>query len=328
MSKIVTIYGGSGFVGRQVARQMAKLGWRVRVAVRRPSEALFVRTYGAVGQVEPVPCNIRDETSVRAAMYDADAVVNCVGILVNEGANRFAPVHVEGAGRVARLAADAGITNFVHISALGADAESDSNYLATKAEGERAVLEHMPDAVILRPSFMFGPEGGLYERLASSIGFGPVMPIAGAGTKLQPVYVQDVVSVVEKALLGQVAPGIYELGGPDVVTLREAATETLAATYRRKAVVGVPFWLAGIGAGALDIASMLTGGLLTNRVLTRDQLRTLRRDNVVSADATGFDELGIEPTSAESVIGDYLWRFRPSGQYADMTASAKNLRVR
>ncbi len=328
MSKIVTIYGGSGFVGRQIARRMALLGWRVRVAVRRPSQSLFVRTYGAVGQVEPIPCNIRDEASVRAAMADADAVVNCVGILVKEGGNRFDNVHVEGAGRIARLAAEAGIENMLHISALGADAESDSNYATSKGLGEKAVLEHMPNAVILRPSFIFGPEGGLYELLARSVWLAPFMAVACPATRIQPVFVDDVAAVVEKAAQGQVAPGIYELGGPDVKTMRDAAYEVLAATYRRRIVIGLPNWVAGIVAGSLDIGSALTGGLLTNRVITRDQLRTLRHDNVVSADAKGFADLGIVPTSAEAVIGEYLWRFRPSGQYADMTASAKNLRAR
>lgn len=328
MSKIVTIYGGSGFLGRQIARRMAKQGWRVRVAVRRPSEALFVRTYGAVGQVEPIPCNIRDDASVRAAMSDADAVVNCVGIMVNEGKNRFGSVHAEGAGRIARLAAEAGIDNLVHVSALGADAESDSVYLATKAEGERAVREQVPNAVILRPSFMFGAEGGLYERLAKSAGPGPFINIVGGNTRVQPVHVDDVAAAAELALLGQAAPGVYELGGPDVQTLREAAALMLASTYRRRAVINLPFWVAGIGAGVLDIGSAMTGGLLTNRMLTRDQVRMLRKDNVVTEGTKGFDDLGITPTSAGAVIDSYLWRFRQNGQYADMTASAKNMRVR
>ena len=323
MSKIVTIYGGSGFLGRQIARRMAKQGWRVRVAVRRPSEALFVRTYGAVGQVEPVPCNIRDDLSVRAAMADADAVVNCVGIMVNEGRNRFAPVHVEGAGRIGRLARESGVGRVVHVSAIGADPGSASQYLATKGEGEAALLAEYPDAVILRPSVLFGPEGGVYERFAA-MGCGPVMPIAGGNSKMQPVYVDDVAEAAEKAVLGEAAPGVYELGGPDVKTVREVQR----ASYRRRAIVNLPFWLAGIVAGVLDIASAAIGGLLTNRILTRDQLRMLREDNVVAEGAKGFAELGIDPAAADPLIEEYLWRFRPGGQYADMTASARNLRTR
>lgn len=326
MSKIVTIYGGSGSLGRQIARQMAKEGWRVRVAVRRPNEALFVRTYGAVGQVEPVPCNIRDETSVRAAMADADAVINCVGILVNEGKNRFAPVQVEGAERVARIAAENGITDFVHISAIGADPESPSHYAATKGEGEAAVLRHQPDAVILRPSVIFGPDHGVYGRFASLAGLGPIMLIAGGKTKMQPVYVEDVASAATKAVQGKAAPGTYELGGPEVLTLRQMVGQTLQKTQRRRLVINLPFWAAGVVGGVFDIASAVTGGLLTNRVLTRDQARSLKADNVVADGAKGLGDLDIQPTASGAVIGEYLWRFRPGGQYADMTASAKNLR--
>lgn len=327
MSKIVTIYGGSGFLGQQIARRMARQGWRVRVAVRRPSEALFVRTYGAVGQVEPVPCNIRDDLSVQAAMSDADAVVNCVGIMVNEGKNRFEPVHAEGAGRIARLSKEAGIARFVHVSAIGADAESDSDYLATKAQGEAAVLAERPDAVILRPSVIFGPHGGIYDRFAAG-SFGLVTPITGGKSKMQPVYVDDVAEAAELAVLGQAAPGVYELGGPEVKTVREIAQEANAASMRRRAVINMPFWLAGIVAGVLDIGSAMLGGLLTNRVLTRDQVRMLRKDNVVAEGAKGFADLGIAPVSPEAVVDEYLWRFRPSGQYAEMTASAKNMRTR
>lgn len=327
MSKIVTIYGGSGFLGRQIARRMAKQGWRVRVAVRRPTEALFVRTAGAVGQVEPVPCNIRDDLSVRAAMADADVVVNCVGIMVNEGKNKFEPVHAQGAARIARIANEMGIQRIVQISAIGADAESDSDYLATKGQGEAELLAERPDAIILRPSVMFGAHGGVYDRFAG-MGMGWLMPITGGKSKMQPVLVDDVAEAAEKAVLGEVAPGIYELGGPDVKTVREIADETLASTLRRRAVVNLPFWMAGIMAAGFDFASMLTGGLFTNRVLTRDQVKMLRSDNVVAEGAKGFADLGIAPTAAEAVINEYLWRFRPSGQYAEMTASAKNMRAR
>lgn len=327
MSKIVTIYGGSGFLGRQIARRMARHGWRVRVAVRRPSEALFVRTYGAVGQVEPVPCNIRDDMSVRAAMADADAVVNCVGIMVNEGRNRFDDVHAQGAERIGRLSNEMGVARVVQISAIGADATSESRYLTTKGLGEEAILAARPDAVILRPSVMFGANGGIYDRFAG-MGFGWLMPITGGKTKMQPVYVDDVAAAAEMAVMGEIGPGIYELGGPDVKTVREIADETLAATYRRRAVVNMPFWLSRIVAGTLDFGSWLTGGLLTNRMLTRDQVQMLREDNVVADDAKGFADIGIDPVAPGAVIEEYLWRFRPGGQYADMTASARNMRAR
>lgn len=328
MSKIVTIYGGSGFVGRQIARRMAQLGWRVRVAVRRPSQALFVRTYGAVGQVEPVPCNIRDDLSVRAAMADADAVINCVGILVNEGRNRFEAVQSEGAGRVARIAAETGVPRLVQISALGADRDSNSTYARTKAQGEEEVLKHFPTAMILRPSVVFGPEGGIYDRFGRMASMGPVVPITGGNTRMQPVFVDDVARAAEMGATGEAAPGIYELGGPDILTVRQIVGQVLREIYRRRLVINLPFWLAGLVGGVFDIGAMLTGGLLTNRILTRDQVRLLRHDNVVSPGARGFAELGIKPIDADAVIGDYLWRFRPGGQYAAITASSKNLRPR
>ncbi len=225
MSKLVTIYGGSGFVGRYIARRMAKAGWRVRVAVRRPNEAIFVKPYGVVGQVEPVLCNVRDDDSVARVMTGADAVVNCVGILAEAGKNRFDAVQAEGATRIARLAAAQGIGKMVHISAIGADEGSDSDYARTKALGEAGVLEHMPQAVILRPSIVFGPEDQFFNRFAALTKFGPLLPVVGADTKFQPVYVDDVAQAAEKALTGTVAPGVYALGGPDVASFRELMEE-------------------------------------------------------------------------------------------------------
>lgn len=326
MAKLVTIYGGSGFVGRQVAQRMARRGWRVRIAVRRPDEALFTRTYGAVGQVVPVLCNIRDEASVRAAMSDADAVVNCVNIERPEGRSTFASVFEEGAAHVARLSAELGVARIVHISGLGVDPDSPSRYVAGKARGEAAVLQHRPDAVVLRPSVIFGSGDHFYNRFGSLTRLGPIMAIAGGNTRMQPVFVDDVAEAAVLGATGEAQPGIYELGGPDVLTLREIIGQVLAATHRRRLVVNMPFWLARIGATALDGAQLLTGGLFKNKLLGRDQLVLLRHDNVPAAGAKGFAELGIQPTAAAAVIGDYLWRFRPSGQYDAIKESAKNLR--
>lgn len=326
MAQLVTIFGGSGFVGRQVARIMARRGWRVRVAVRRPDEALFTRTYGAVGQVVPVLCNIRDEDSVRAAMSDADAVVNCVNIERPEGKSNFHTVFEEGATHIARLSKEMGVRHVVHISGIGVDPDSASRYVAAKARGEAAVLEHRPDAIVLRPSVIFGTDDHFYNRFASMARLGPVMPIAGARTRMQPVFVDDVAIAAAMGAAGEAKPGIYELGGPDVMTLREIVGQVLKATRRRRLVVNMPFWLARIGAGILDGVQYVTGGLFTNKILGRDQVILLRDDNVVSEDARGFADLGIQPTAAEAVIEDYLWRFRPSGQYNAIKDSAKNLR--
>ncbi len=327
MSKLVTIYGGSGFVGRYIARRMAKEGWRVRVAVRRPNEALFVRPYGSVGQVEPVFCNIRDDASVQAVMAGADAVVNCVGILAESGKNRFDAIQHEGAARIARLATANGVEHLVQISAIGADAESDSGYARSKAEGETAVLEHFPTAVILRPSIIFGPEDEFFNRFASMTRLGPVLPVVGAATRFQPVYVDDVAKAAVMGLQGKAAPGIYELGGPDVSTFRELMGQMLGVIHRRRLVLNIPFWVARIMGTVFDALQAISLGLFTNGLITRDQVRNLRNDNVVAEGAMGFAELGIEPAALEAVLPEYLWRFRPSGQYDAIKSSAKNLRT-
>lgn len=326
MSKLVTIYGGSGFVGRYIARRMAKDGWRVRVAVRRPNDALFVRPYGVPGQVEPVLCNIRDDASVRAVMQGADAVVNCVGILNRSGKNTFDSVQAEGASRVARIAAELAVPHLVQLSAIGADKTSDSAYARTKAEGEAAVLAAFPAAVILRPSVIFGSEDQFFNRFAGMAALSPILPVVGANTRFQPVYVDDVAKAAVLAANGQVAPGVYELGGPDVATFRDLMTRMLAVIHRRRLVLNVPFFAANLMGGAFDLLQTLTLGLFENKTLTRDQVRNLARDNVVAADAKGFAALGIAPTSIDAVLPEYLWRYRPSGQYAAIKDSAKNLK--
>ena len=327
MSRLVTIYGGSGFVGRYIARRMAKEGWRVRVAVRRPNEAMFVKPYGVVGQVEPVLCNIRDDASVAAVMQGADAVVNCVGILNESGKNRFDAVQAEGAARVARISAEQGVARLVHISAIGADAESDSGYSRSKAEGEAGIIASRPDAVILRPSVIFGTEDQFFNRFAAMTRFGPFLPVVGGKTRFQPVYVEDVARAAVKGVLGEAEPGIYELGGPEVETMRALMQRMLGEIRRRRVLIGVPFWVARILALALDVGQAVTLGLVTNSVLTRDQLKNLARDNVVSDEARGFDALGIHPVAMGSVLPDYLWPYRPSGQYESIKDSASNLRA-
>ena len=326
MSRLVTIYGGSGFVGRYIARRMAKEGWRVRVAVRRPNEALFVRPYGVVGQVEPVFCNIRDEASVRAALHGADAVVNCVGILAEAGANRFDAVQAEGAGRIARLAAAEGVATLVHVSAIGADPGSDSAYSRTKGEGEAAIRAAFPAAVILRPSIVFGTEDQFFNRFAGMARLSPVLPVVGGDTRFQPVFVDDVAQAAVAGVLGRAAPGVYELGGPEVASFRELMQIMLRVIERRRPVVAVPMGLAKLMAAGLDLLQTLTFGLVANRTLTRDQVRNLGRDNVVSPGAKGLADLGITPTALEAVLPEYLWSFRPSGQYSAIKASARNLR--
>lgn len=326
MNKLVTIYGGSGFIGRYIARRMAKAGWRVRVAVRRPNEAIFVRPYGVVGQVEPVFCNIRDDASVRAVMQGADAVVNCVGVLNEVGRNGFDAVQAEGAARVARIAAELGVDRLVQLSAIGADPDAASAYARSKAAGEAAVRLAFPQAVILRPSVVFGAEDQFFNRFAAMTRLGPFLPVVGAGTRFQPVYVDDVAQAAVKAVLGEAAPGVYELGGPDVHSFRALMQKMLQVVQRRRLIVNIPFFVARIMGGAFDLLQTLTLGLFTNGLITRDQVRNLAQDNVVSPRARGLADLGIAPTPIDAVLPEYLWRYRPSGQFAAIRESAKNLR--
>jgi len=326
MSQLVTIFGGSGFLGRYIARRMAKQGWRVRVATRRPNEAMFVRTYGAVGQVEPVFCNIRDDASVRAALHGAQAVVNCVGVLAESGQNTFKAVQDEGAGRIARLAEEQGVARMVHVSAIGASAQSESAYARTKAAGEAAVLDAMPQAIILRPSIIFGSEDGFFNRFAGMARLAPVLPVVGADTLFQPVWVDDVAQAAVIGVTGQAASGVYELGGPDVKDFRGLMGLMLDVIRRRRLVVNLPFGLAGFMAKLFGMGQALSLGMV-RAPITTDQVANLRVNNVVADGAQGFAALGIEPVAMEAVLPDYLWRFRPSGQYSAIKESARNLRV-
>lgn len=326
MSRLVTIFGGSGFVGRYIAWHMAREGWRVRVAVRRPNDAGFVRTFGVVGQVEPVFCNIRDDASVRTVTQGAETVINCVGTFDARGRNNFDAVQHLGAERIARIAAEHGVERLVHISAIGADAESESIYARSKAAGEKAILGQFPDAVILRPSVIFGPEDQFFNRFAAMARATPVLPVIGAQTRFQPVYVDDVARAAVKGALGQATPGIYELGGPEVATFRALMRDMLNVIHRRRLIVNLPFWLAGMMAWAGDMVQIVSGGLIRNGIVTRDQVRSLKVDNVVSDNARGFDTLGIDPVAPDAVLEEYLYRFRPGGQYDAIRNSASNLR--
>lgn len=322
---LVTIFGGSGFIGRYIAQRMARAGWRVRIAVRRPNEALFVKPYGVVGQVEPIQANIRDDASTAAAIDGSDAVVNCVGILNKTMHQDFEEVQADGAARIARLSAANGVRKFVHISAIGADARSDSDYARTKAAGEAAVLEAIPDATILRNSIVFGTEDKFFNRFAQMSKLMPVLPIAGADTKFQPVFVDDVAAAVEAALTTDAA-GIYELGGPDVASFRELIEGMLKIVRRKRLVVNMPFAVANVMASLLDFGQFVTMGLIENNTMTRDQLKLLKVDNVVSPGMPGLAELGVKPTAMDAVLESYLYSHRPYGQYTALTESARHVR--
>ncbi|NPD14405.1 complex I NDUFA9 subunit family protein [Xinfangfangia sp. D13-10-4-6] len=326
MSKLVTIYGGSGFVGRYIARRFARLGWRVRVAVRRPNEALFVKPYGAPGQVEPILCNIRNLASVKRAAMGADAVINCVGTFRRGGKNNFDAVHVAGAANIAQAAKEAGVAKLIHLSAIGADAASASLYGKSKAAGEAAVLAAFEDAIILRPSVIFGTEDQFFNKFAAMAQFAPLLPIAGGATRFQPVFVDDVAQAAVQAITNPAAPGVYELGGPEAAPLSELLNRMLPVIQRRRIVLNLPVGLMALPAFGFDLVETLTGGLIVNKIVTRDHLKMLAADNVVAEGARGFADLGVTPLAFEAVIADYLWRFRPSGQFAAIKDSAKNLK--
>jgi len=323
--KLVTVFGGSGFLGRHVVRALAKRGHRIRVAVRRPDLAISLYPIGVIGQIQAVQANLRYDESIARAVERADAVVNCVGILAENGRQTFDEVQAEGARAIARAVAP-GIP-LVHVSALGADANSQSAYARTKAAGEAAMLEAHPDAVVLRPSVLFGPGDSFFNRFGALARALPVLPIAGAETRFQPVFVGDVAEVAARAADGVVPGGrMYELGGPEIRSLRELVDYVLAVTERRRKVVSLPLPAARLQARALEIAHALTLGLLPDVLrLTRDQVTLLQRDNVVSAAALAegrtFEGLGIVPESFEAIAPTYLYRFRKTGQFETMRAA-------
>lgn len=313
---LITVFGGSGFVGRHVVQALARKGYRVRVAVRRPNQALFVKTSGDVGQVEPVQANIRDTRSVKAALDGAHAVVNLVGILNESGAQRFETVIAGGADRIARAAKAAGIGIFVQVSAIGADEASPSAYARSKAVAEQAVRAQIPAAAILRPSIVFGPEDDFFNRFAGLARIMPALPLIGGGkTRFQPVYVKDVAEAIVRAVETGAADGkVVELGGPETYTFRQLMELTLREIGRRRLLLPLPSALAKLMAFFLE--------KLPGAPLTVDQVTLLGADNVVSEEARKegrtLEGLGVAPTSPEAILPVYLVRFRRRGQFEQL----------
>lgn len=304
--KVATVFGGSGFIGRYVVQRLANADYVVRVAVRDPAGARFLQTQGRVGQIVPLAASVTEEAAAARAVAGAGLVVNLVGILHERRSGDFQRIHVEGAGRVARLAAAAGAERLVHISAIGADPQSPSAYGRTKADGEQAVRAAFAAATVLRPSIVFGPEDQFFNRFAALSRLLPFMPVIRGDARFQPVYVGDVADAVRAAAEREDAPGrTYELGGPRVVTFRELLRYVLEVTGSRKPLIDIPDGIARFQARL--------GELLPNPPLTRDQLLMLQRDNVVAEGMPGLAELGIAPKAMELVVPGYLARFRPGG---------------
>jgi uncharacterized protein YbjT (DUF2867 family) len=310
--RLVTIYGGSGFVGRHLVRALAKRGWRIRVAVRRPDLAGHLQPLGVVGQIQPVQANLRFPDSVARAAEGSTAIVNLVGILFQSGAQRFDAVQAQGADAVAKAAKAEG-ARLVQMSAIGADKDSESDYGRTKALGEQAALSEKPDAVIVRPSIVFGPEDDFFNRFASLARMSPFLPLVGGGeTKFQPVFVGDVADAIAKAVDGQAKGGAtYELGGPEVMSFRELMELTLEQIGRKRLLLPLPFGVARLQAFFFE--------MMPKPMLTRDQVTMLERDNVVSAEAAReqrtLEGLGINPTAMRAILPGYLWRYRKAGQF-------------
>ncbi len=309
---LVTIFGASGFLGRHVARALARDGYRIRAAVRRPDLAGHLQPLGRVGQIHAVQANLRHPASVEAAVHDSAVVINLVGILFERGRQRFTAVHAGGAEVVARAAAAHG-ARLVHVSAIGADEHATARYAHTKGLGEQAVLAAVPAAVIFRPSIIFGPDDAFFNKFAGMARLSPVLPLVGGGrTRFQPVFGGDVGEAVAKAVAGEARPGaIYELGGPEVYTFKELMQFVLTTIDRRRLLLPIPFWAAKL------IGQLLQ--FLPSPPLTPDQVELLKQDNVVSesalAEGRTLKGLGIEPRSVEAIVPSYLWRFRKTGQF-------------
>jgi uncharacterized protein YbjT (DUF2867 family) len=303
---VATVLGGSGFIGRYIVKRLAKQGFVVRVAVRDPESALFLKPMGGVGQVVPLYASLTSATTVQRAVDGADLVVNTVGILAERRTGDFQRIHAEGAGMVGRLAAQAGVARLVHISAIGANPQAVSRYAATKGIGEGKLREAFTAATILRPSLVFGPEDQLFNRFAAMARMLPVMPVICGDTRFQPVYVGDIADAVMAALARPDAAGaIYELGGPRLMSMRELLAYVLQETGRKRRMVDVPIGMARLQARLME--------LVPGKPLTRDQLLMLQTDNVASGEVPGLKELGVVPTPMELVVPAYLRRFRPGG---------------
>jgi uncharacterized protein YbjT (DUF2867 family) len=304
--RVATVFGGSGFIGRYVVKRVAQQGYIVRVAVRDPEAALFLKPMGAVGQVVPLYSSVMNEPTVHRAIEGAEVVINLVGALTESPTASFQAVHTEGAERIARLAAAAAVTRLVHVSAIGADPNSPSRYAATKGLAEQAVLAAFPGASVLRPSLVFGLEDQFFNRFAEIARLAPFMPVISGDTKMQPVFVIDVAEAIMAALASLAAPGkIYELGGPRVWTFREILAFILKQTQRNKKLLDVP---AGIARFMANVLQHVPG-----KPLTPDQLLLLSADNIVSPGALGLTDLGVDPTPVELVVPAYLSRYQPGG---------------
>ena len=319
MQGLVTVFGGTGFIGRQVVRALARKGLRVRAAARQPGRGYRLRMLGDVGQIEVVQANIRDKASIARAVDGAEAVINLVGVMRETGRQRFLAIHGMGARNVAEAAVAAGAKRLVQVSAIGADANSGAKYARSKAEGEAAVREAFPSATIVRPSIVFGPEDDFFNRFGLMAAFSPALPLIGGGhTKFQPIYVGDLATAIAQAAASDAFAGqTVELGGPATYDFKELMQFVCTETGRKRVLAPLPFPLAGLVGMAGDLAGMVIAPPITS-----DQVELLRSDNVVAEDAVGIETFGITPRPIEAIVPAYLYRYRKGGQYADTPEGA------
>ena len=308
--KTVAVIGGTGFIGRNIVEQLARTGARVKILTRNADRAKFLKPMGDVGQITAIAGNALDETALRQVMDGTDAVVNTIGILAENGTQRFASLQAELPGRIGKIASELGIKSVIQLSAIGADDKSSSRYARTKAMGEAALLKACPTATILRPSLVFGAGDGFFNRFASMAVIAPGLPVIGGGkNKVQPVYVGDVAAAAIATFQNKSAQGkIYELGGPDIMSFKDVMAYILKLTKRRRALLPIPFSVMGMAATAMSV--------LPNAPVTRDQLKQLKTDNVVAADALTLNDLGIEATPVDLIVPEYLARYQPGGRFA------------
>ena len=321
-SPIATVFGGSGFVGKYIVRRLVKCGWRVRVAVRNPNNAIFLKSYGEVGQVEIFNCSIFDSIAVSKCLRGSTVVINAVAGLLNETSNKkFKQYYVDWPELLAVLSTKFEVKRLIHISSIGVDRSSNSSYSSSKAKGEEKIIENFSNSVILRPSLIFGHEDRFFNRYASLASYSLIVPLIGPSTKFQPVYVDDIALAIEKILKDSSLTGVFELGGPEIMTFKEIIKKTLIVIRRRRFLFSIPFGIANFIAHIFNIIKKLSFGIV-KPPFTVDNIHDLKRDSTVCKEEKSFEDLGINPQNIDTIIPLYLYAFRPYGQYNDITSSS------
>lgn len=320
-SKKVTVFGGTGFLGRYIIQRLARQGWMINVVTRNPSEALFLKTAGYIGQINLFQGDFRNFENLKSILKDSDVLINCVGIL-NESANqKFKFLHSDAPAKLAHYATELGIKKFINISSIGADETSNSEYAKTKGLGEIRIRQAFPEAIILRSSVIFGAEDKFFNLFSSIATFSPVIPLVGGRTLFQPVYVDDIAFAVEKILTDPKLTyknGVtYELGGPEVFCFRDLMKKMLSIIKRRRFILEIPFWIANIMCPLVYMANKLSFNIIP-LLITKDQIKQLKKNNIVSEKALGFEDLGIFPRVIDAILPTYLNRYRPKGQFCDL----------